>query len=216
MDLWLFMRLSTKGFEIAQSWGSAPAGWHLSARPTAVREVWISTHLQAASTQELLDVGLDGRGLGPRAVSLSNLPVPVDEELGEVPADVLRPCLWARSQVLEHRVGVRSVHVHLGKHWESHAVLCCHEVLDGRLVIGFLTPELVARESQYSEAAVLVFLVQVLHATILAGTSSVGRSVHDEPDLPSELVQRHVGAVDVLCGVLPERVKHDVVLRRLR
>ena len=124
----------------------------------------------------VLQVGLDiGRRHG-RLVALDDLAVAADQELGEVPLDlvgavcvrpdlrdgvveaaVLRAEVAGRlgAQLLVQRVGVRAVDLDLGEHREGHVVGGLAEVLDLLVAAWLLLLELVAGKPEDLQAAIL-------------------------------------------------------------
>src|SRR5262245_6628933 len=113
------------------------------------------TCLSMASPQCGFDVLGNRFGLVGRRVTLDDVTVATDEELGEVPLDrvdaeqtallVLEP--------LPQRMRLVAVDVDLGEHRKRHVVVQRAEILDLGLVPWFLMAELVAREPQYREVA---------------------------------------------------------------
>src|SRR4030095_11482584 len=98
-------------------------------------------------SEQLLDIAGDALGLVLRRVSLDDLAVAVDQELGEIPFDRLgaqKPGLRVLEILVDGR-RVVSVHVDLGKKRERDAVIDLAERFDLFLASRLLAPVMDAR-----------------------------------------------------------------------
>ena len=104
---------------------------------------------QSPLSQGLLDGLLQALGLAGRRPPLENLAVLADEELLKVPLDALKAheARLLRLEELEHGLGVVAVDLSLAEDRERDAVVELAELLDGVVVAGILTTELVAGEA---------------------------------------------------------------------
>ena len=126
------------------------------------------------------------RRLGREA--LDHLAGAIDEELAEVPGDVL-VAIRIRVPVLEEAVEIASavaVDLDLGEHRELGAVVGTGELEDLRVGPGLLGPELVAGESEDVEAAAVIVFVKGTQTCVLRGKASLGGDVHHQTDLTFE------------------------------
>src|SRR5205823_15076889 len=116
------------------------------------------------------------------------------QELLEVPPDVAGGPLSVRDlgQRRVERVTVLAIDVDLVEERELDLEVDVAEVRDLFVRARLLAAELVAREAEDDEAAVLVRLVQVLETGVLRREAALRRRVHDEGGLPLELTQRDV------------------------
>ena len=114
---------------------------------------------EGCSEQRLDIINDTGRGPG-RRVSSHHVAVTVDEELGEVPANVSATDRTVLSQVLPGRISGVTVHCHLFHDGELDAVLRL-EGLDLRSVAGLLAAELIARVCNNFEALALEFIIDL-------------------------------------------------------
>lgn len=98
--------------------------------------------------KETLDDRGQGFGILRGAEASHNIALPVDQELGEVPAngsnadDPQEPRLFFLEKAIQG-VSVRAVYVDFGEEWEGHAVVLLAEGGDLGFGTGFLGPELV-------------------------------------------------------------------------
>src|SRR5690242_20339169 len=102
-------------------------------------------------------------------------------------------------------MALRAVHVDLREHRERDAVACLAERLDLALGPGLLAAELVAREAEHDEAAILVLFVQLLEAAVVRGQPALRGDVHDERDLARVVAERLLLAVDRGGGEVVQR-----------
>src|ERR1041384_5328053 len=101
----------------------------------------------------------------------------VDEELGEVPADILA--------VLEEfikRMGSWAVHLDFREKRKGDLVVGFAEFLDIRLGPRLLLPELVAGKTQQFESFPFVLLVKLFQPRVLGGVSAFAGHVDDQQD----------------------------------
>src|SRR3954466_1968940 len=122
--------------------------------------------MRGSGRERGLDVLLDGFGLLGRRISLADLAVAADQELGEVPLDRLdaEQAGLLALQPLPQRMRIRAVDLDLGHHREADAVV---ELAEGRdLVVAarVLVAELVARKADDHQAAFAVLLPQFFQA----------------------------------------------------
>src|ERR1700685_3357522 len=138
--------------------------------------------------QVLLEGRLDVGGGHGGLVALDDISLSIDEELREVPLDlvgalrfrtdlrdrlievpVLGPevsrCLLAQERV--ERVGISAVDVDFGEHREGDVVGCLAKGLDLGVAARFLLLELVAGKSEDLQAAVLAVPVERLQPLVL-------------------------------------------------
>jgi len=112
----------------------------------------------------------------------------IGEEMVEVPGD--RAAVGGALEIRVDGVHVRSVHAQFlieRDLVESVGELLGDEVLDGVLVAGLLSEELVAREEQDFEVGPLEFLLELEEVSILReGFASRRRDVHSEHHLVAE------------------------------
>jgi sirohydrochlorin ferrochelatase len=146
-----------------------------------------------------------------RLIAANDLTVAPDEELGEVPLDlvgadglgaglldVLEQETAVRAevagslgaQVVEQRVGVRPVHLDLAEDREGDVEGGRAEVLDLFVRAGLLAAELVAREAQDLEAARLAIPVERLETLVLRGEATLAGDIDDQQDLTGVVLQR--------------------------
>ena len=135
-----------------------------------------------------------------RRVAAHDVTVPVDQELGEIPLDRLRSeeagrCLLQR---LEQRMGVQAVDLGFGEHREGDAVVVGAELPDRPLVARLLMAELVARETQHSEAPVTKPPMQLFQPRILRREPAFAGDIDDEHRIAVEVGERRRPAVDGL------------------
>jgi PII-like signaling protein len=175
-----------------------------------------SGELPAGGLEVLLQVGLDVGGRHRRLVALDHGAVGPDQELGEVPLDLVgavgvRPDLGdglveaavgraevtgrLGPQVLVKRVRVGAVDVDLGQHREGDVVGGLAEVLDLGVGARLLLPELIAGEADDLQAPVPVVAVERLQAFVLRRQPALAGHVHDEQHLALVLAERYLAAV---------------------
>src|ERR1700733_9280085 len=177
-------------------------------RPTGqLKHKWLQVALQ---------VGLDVGGRHRRLVALDDRAVAADEELGEVPLDLVRAVPPGREprdgsselavrraevagrldpQVLVKRVGAGPVDLDLAEHGERDVIGGLAEVLD--LLVGsrLLPLALVARETEDLKAPVLVVAVERLKALVLRRQAALACHVHDEQQLARVVTQGDLAAI---------------------
>src|ERR1700733_1355584 len=221
-------------------WASAtlPAKLSLAVSPRAIgakSRIDNGIRINASSPQSspvlevVLQICLNIGGQHRRLVALDDLAVPADQELSEIPLDLVGPLrvrldlrdrvveppvLRAEvarrlgAQVLVQRVCARPVDLDLGEHREGHVVGGLAEVLDLLVAAWFLLLELVAGKSEYLQAPVLVIAVQRLQALILRRQPALARHVHDQQHLAVVIAQRYLAPVN---GGPREvmRIRHD-------
>jgi PII-like signaling protein len=175
-----------------------------------------SGELPAGGLEVLLQVGLDVGGRHRRLVALDHGAVGPDQELGEVPLDLVgavgvRPDLGdgfveaavgraevagrLGPQVLVKRVRVGAVDVDLAQHREGDVVGGLAEVLDLGVGARLLLPELIAGEADDLQAPVPVVAVERLQAFVLRRQPALAGHVHDEQHLALVLAERYLAAV---------------------
>jgi PII-like signaling protein len=169
-----------------------------------------------AGLEVLLQVGLDVGGRHRRLVALDHGAVGPDQELGEVPLDLVgavgvRPDLGdglveaavgraevagrLGPQVLVKRMCVGAVDVDLAQHREGDVVGGLAEVLDLGVGARLLLPELIAGEADDLQAPVPVVAVERLQAFVLRRQPALAGHVHDEQHLALVLAERYLAAV---------------------
>jgi len=175
-----------------------------------------SAELPAGGLEVLLQVGLDVGGRHRRLVALDHGAVGPDQELGEVPLDLVgavgvRPDLGdglveaavgraevagrLGPQVLVKRMRVGAVDVDLAQHREGDVVGGLAEVLDLGVGARLLLPELIAGEADDLQAPVPVVAVERLQAFVLRRQPALAGHVHDEQHLALVLAERYLAAV---------------------
>jgi hypothetical protein len=126
--------------------------------------------------------------------------LPVDQELGEIPLDRLRAQEPGRFvfERLKQRMGVCAVDFDLGEHRERHVEPVGAKLADCSFVPWLLMAELVARKSEYSEAALAKAPVQRFEARVLRGEAALARNIDDQQRLARKVAERARLAVDRL------------------
>ena len=121
----------------------------------------------------------------PGTESLHDGAVPVDQELLEVPGDVVGLALTGLllAEPLVERSGTIAVDLDLGEHREGHAVLRRGELEDLLVGVRFLVRELVAWEGEDGEVVVNVEIVERTQTCVLVGEASISGDVDHEADL---------------------------------
>src|SRR6266511_1628939 len=173
----------------------ADANAAISAKAHAAASVFT-----AGVLQQLLDVGHDGLGLGLRRIAFDDVPLAVDEELGEVPLDRLgaEQAGLFLLQVLVKRRGGPAVDVDLREHRKRDAVIDFAERLDVLLASRLLRTELIARKAEHGEPFVGEPLVQRFETFVLGRVTALARGVDDQHHLALVAVEVDRLAVDVL------------------
>jgi hypothetical protein len=136
------------------------------------------------SLEVLVEFGSDVFGRDGRSIAFQDLSIAPDEELGEVPADVL-VALFVRVAALEIAVGVTGavpVDLDLREHREVDVVLRTGKLEDLFVRSGLLAAKLIAREAKNVEATTLVLFVKGTQTCVLAGEASTAREVDDQAD----------------------------------
>src|SRR6185437_15171023 len=105
-------------------------------------------------------------------VALDHIALPINEELGEVPANAAaeQPRLLVLEE-LEKRMGGVAVHVNLAEDRELDSVVQIAERLDVCVGAGFLVSELIARAPENFESAGVILGVNLLQAFVLGSES---------------------------------------------
>ena len=169
---------------------------------------------QQVYSEHALDALAEGEGVVPGSVVGGHVTLAVDEELGEVPGDLLGLLGVARlegavsAEELEDGVRLAAVHVHLRKEGERGLVLVAHEGLDLLGRAWLLAHELVGGEGEDFEAALLELLMEFHHFfVVLVSEASLGGDVDDHDALLAlaEVAQLRGGPVDVRRGEGPQR-----------
>ena len=133
-----------------------------------------------------------------------DLPIPADEELGEVPLDlavfpevpvhlfrhaVHHQAHRAQAEALEDRVvrqvaeerdGRLSAHVALGELREGHAKATGAEAVDLLIRAGSLIAELVAGEVKNLKSLILILFIQILKSVVLWCESTAGCGIDNQ------------------------------------
>lgn len=139
--------------------------------------------------KELLDGRLDFVRLGDRTKTLYRFAVLIDEELGEIPLHAAaKEAAQFAFEVLEHRMGVATVHIDFLEHREAHAVIDLAKLADLTGSTGLLVAELVARETEHNDTAVFVLAVQCLEPFVLRCESAFAGGIDHEHDLSGVLL----------------------------
>src|SRR4051794_13852983 len=134
--------------------------------------------------ERLFDVGGDLLRRRRGAVALDHGAVLADQELGEVPLDlVAEDAALLLPQPGEQRVRVVAVDVDLLEHREADAVVALAERADLVVAAGVLAAELVAGEAQHDQALVGVLLVELLQPLELGREATLGGRVDHERHL---------------------------------
>ena len=133
-----------------------------------------------------------------RCESRENLPFLADQELGEIPGDVLVAIFIGVSCFQESVKVARPVAVHLdlGEHGEGHPKLGLGEFLDFFIGSRFLATELVAGKREDAETRLVIFFVQGTQTCVLGSEASFTRDVDHEADLPLVAGKGNVLAVN--------------------
>src|SRR6185312_2803599 len=193
-------------------WPACATPTEASVEALPVRECFCSDRRQSVRAQSAL---LRGRGRSIRQqaiqlladrlrrvggrVTLHNLAMAVDQELGEVPLDRLaaEDALALVLQPPVQRVRMFAVHLDLREQREGDAVAGVAELADRRLVARLLVAELVAGKAQHHQAAVAVVPPQLFQAGVLRRKAAFRGHVDDQQGLASPFRQRAFVAVDV-------------------
>src|SRR5690606_25232898 len=151
--------------------------------------------------EEGFDVGGEVGGRDVRSVAADNVAVAVDEELGEVPLDIVAILTgFFGLKVGVKRVGAGAVDVDLRHDGEGDAVVDPAELLDLLVGAGVLLLELVAGEADDGEATVPVLLVEGFEALELGREAAFRGGVDDEEDVAFEVAKGLVVASGGLDG----------------
>src|SRR5438045_4189871 len=152
--------------------------------PPAQPGTTVATHA-SAKLKQLLDVAGDRLRLDIRRVTLDDLAIAVDQELGEVPLDRLgaEQTRLRFLEVLIKRRGIGPIHVDLGEQWEGDAVVDLAELRDLVLRPRLLRAELIAGKAEYFEPARVHLFVQRLEPLVLRREAAFAVDVHDQQHL---------------------------------
>ena len=152
------------------------------------------------SSQRRLDIlGQAGRGIG-RGVAFENVPLLVDQKLGEVPLDRLaaqQPRRFGRQPTVQ-RIGVGAIDLNLGHHGETDAVIQLAKLSDLVVATGVLRAKLVAREAQHHQTLLAISLVQFFQTGKLRRESAGAGGVDDQHRLALELAQGNGFALSLI------------------
>ena len=131
-------------------------------------------------TNKCLDISLQRIWASLWSVKGDNVTIFVDEELGEVPGDVLAFEVRVLAEVLEGRVGGGTVDINFGHGLEFDAILLL-EILDLFIRAWLLVTELVGGVSNNLEALLFVLLGELNQALVVRiGQTSLGGDVDNE------------------------------------
>src|SRR5579864_2473056 len=167
--------------------------------------------MSVRASQHLFDRFLDVFGLGHRREAIDDLAASVDEELGEIPLNVLgaENAGLLVLEILVERVCLRSVDIYLVEHRKAHAVVHLAERADLFAAARLLLAELIAGKAQNGQPARAQFFVELLQPRILRRETALARRVDDEQHFVLEVGQRHILALKRLRGEVVD-ARHDV------
>ena len=173
--------------------------------------------------QQFLNLCFDMLNLLGRLVTGNDHAALVDEELGEIPLDVgflhvVRVFLgkhivedvsngvlhipagkaFLLREVLEQRVGIVAIDLHLLEAGELCAEIQLAELMDGLISARGLLAKLVAGEVQDDELLRAVFLIEFLKLLILGSEATLRSRVHDKQNFVGILFQRNILSLSVL------------------
>ncbi len=125
------------------------------------------------------------------SISLDDRPRTINQELGEIPGDVLIALFVGlfRFQKFVEITRAVAVDLDLREHRELHIVGRCGELQNLRVGSRLLRAELIAGKGENVEAARLVALMKGMQTCILRGESSLGCDVDGQTDLAIKLRQ---------------------------
>ena len=125
-----------------------------------------------------------------RTEPVRDVPVPIDQEFGEVPFDIgaCESVLLLGLQESVQRRFVIPVDIYLRELSECDIVSRPAELMDVVVAAGCLRCELVAGEVEYLETPVLVFSIDSLQPFVLGCETAAGGGIHYQKDLSLELV----------------------------
>ena len=171
------------------------------------------------------DVLLEGHRVAGGVEALDHVALPVHQELGEVPLDVvgllaggadlgdhghgglvlhalhLLVGLGGLQEGVQRLLGL-AVHVDLRQLVELGLILGGAELVDLALVAGGLVAELVAGEVQHLEPLVVILLIQLFQRLVLGGEAAAGGRVDDQQHLALQVGQVQGSALAGLDGII--------------
>ena len=129
-----------------------------------------------------------------RGETLDDASLLVHKKFGEIPLDGVaeQPAFFVFQELVKW-VRVVAVDLNFRKQREIDAVIHIAERLDFVVVAGLLVAELIAREAENFEAAVVVSGVELLQSLVLRGEAALAGGVDDEQDLAFVGGERTVG-----------------------
>jgi exopolysaccharide production protein ExoQ len=163
---------------------------------------WVLAQAQNASaaldgSRNLGRVGSDGR-----FEAFHRLAVAVEQKLGKVPLDVaanLRVHRLIRQEGVERRL-IFTQYTDLGHHGKSHVVLVAAERFDLRIGARLLRSEVIGRNADDHQAAVLVLFIERFQAGVLRSVAAFAGDVHQKKNLAPVATQADRRAIDGLQG----------------
>ena len=142
--------------------------------------------------KRLLDIGLQGLGLGRASPPGLDFAIAADEKFLEIPLDHLQAhqTRLLLLHPLKHGCGIRAVDIDLAKNGEADTIVDLAEFLDLVVGAGILGAELVAGEAEDGEVVAVLgfqFLVEFLQTFELGSETAFRGRVNDENDLAFEV-----------------------------
>src|SRR5450631_669239 len=124
-----------------------------------------------------------------RRITFDRHTVLTDQKFGEIPLDRLEPkypgkCVF---QVFIQGIRIRTIDLDFGEHRETDAVVQRTELLDLRLITGFLMTELIARETKYFQTPFMIRFVECLKPGILRSETAFARNIDEQQRMPTIL-----------------------------